>query len=144
MRDPDRGGFGGVPASAVCADGGAAGFSNRRGDFMKMRITVDGQQYDVNVEFLDAPPSYATPISGAQGSGAAPVSSDSLIECPIAGSVIEVLVKPGEVVRRNDPLFVIEALKVESKVVAPRDGVIAAVLVNIGDRVTAGQTLAHF
>ncbi len=111
---------------------------------MKMRITVDGQQFEVEVEFLDAPPSYASHGASGVVGAASTVSAEALIECPIAGSVIEVLAKAGDVVRRNDPLFVIEALKVESNVVAPRDGVLSAVLISIGDRVTAGQTLAHY
>lgn len=50
------------------------------------------------------------------------ISGDGDIGAPLQGKLIDVLVAPGDKVAKNDPLFVIEAMKMESTVVAPRDG----------------------
>ena len=47
------------------------------------------------------------------------------VGAPLQGKLIEVLVKKGDKVSKNDPLFIIEAMKMESTVVAPKDGEIA-------------------
>ena len=44
------------------------------------------------------------------------------IGAPLQGKLIEVLVDPGQKVTKNEPLFIIEAMKMESTVVAPNDG----------------------
>lgn len=69
------------------------------------------------------------------------VSSDDHIGSPLQGSLSQVLVKEGDQVSTNDPLFVIEAMKMESTITAPRDGVIKKIylsektLVDQDDRV---------
>lgn len=50
------------------------------------------------------------------------VDGEGDIGAPLQGKLIEVLVKPGQEVEKNEPLFVIEAMKMESTVVAPRKG----------------------
>ena len=50
------------------------------------------------------------------------ISGDGDVGAPLQGKLIEVLVSPGDKVSKNDPLFVIEAMKMESTVVAPKDG----------------------
>ncbi|MDZ7846910.1 MAG: biotin/lipoyl-containing protein [Owenweeksia sp.] len=44
------------------------------------------------------------------------------IGAPLQGKLIEVLAEVGQKVAKNDPLFVIEAMKMESTVVAPKEG----------------------
>lgn len=99
---------------------------------MRFRVTVEGRRYDVEVEPLD-------------DAGTAPASDHhGTVPCPIAGTVLEILVQPGDAVAAGQPLLVIEALKVESNVVSPHDGTVRAVLVNPGQRVTAGEALLRF
>ncbi len=50
------------------------------------------------------------------------VEDNGDIGAPLQGKLIEVLVSPGDEVAKNDPLFIIEAMKMESTVVAPMDG----------------------
>lgn len=57
----------------------------------------------------------------------------------VTGSVIAVLVRPGEVLRRGQPIVVIEAMKMESEVVAPAAGRVEEMLVTIGQQVAKGQ-----
>jgi 3-methylcrotonyl-CoA carboxylase alpha subunit len=60
---------------------------------------------------------------------------------PMPGHVLQVLIKPGERVRRGQPLMIIEAMKMEHTVVAPADGVVQAVHFASGDRVEEGVEL---
>ncbi|MCB9496766.1 MAG: urea carboxylase [Fibrobacteria bacterium] len=65
-----------------------------------------------------------------------PVRSD------MHGSVWKILVEPGSIVKAGDPLVVIEAMKMEMQVVAPRDGMVSAVLAKTGSPVATGDLLA--
>jgi 3-methylcrotonyl-CoA carboxylase alpha subunit len=60
---------------------------------------------------------------------------------PMPGHVLQVLVKPGERVRRGQSLMIIEAMKMEHTVVAPADGVVQAVHFASGERVEEGVEL---
>lgn len=66
------------------------------------------------------------------------------VESPIAGNVLEVLVKPGDVVAVNDTLIVLEAMKMESNVASPYAGTVSAVHVKPGDAVTSSDVLVTF
>lgn len=60
----------------------------------------------------------------------------------VTGSVWEVVAQPGARVAAGDVLLVIESMKMEIPVEAPRDGVVSAVLLAKGDAVTEGQAVA--
>ncbi|MGN8914417.1 pyruvate carboxylase [Anaerofustis butyriciformans] len=66
------------------------------------------------------------------------------IGSPIPGSVIKVNVGISEEVKKNQSVCVVEAMKMETEVVAPCDGVIKDVLVQELDNVKAGQLLIEF
>jgi len=57
--------------------------------------------------------------------------------------VVRVAVAPGQAVERHAVLVVLEAMKMQIPVTAPRAGQVRAVLVAEGDSVTAGQPLAE-
>jgi pyruvate carboxylase len=57
------------------------------------------------------------------------------VGAPLQGLLAKVLVKPGDVVKRNQPLFIIEAMKMESNVVANADGVVSQVHISDGTMV---------
>jgi 3-methylcrotonyl-CoA carboxylase alpha subunit len=57
------------------------------------------------------------------------------------GAVLEVLVNVGDEVEAGTPLVVMEAMKMEHRVMAPADGTVVAVHVEVGGRVQQGQTL---
>ncbi|HZZ87443.1 MAG TPA: carboxyl transferase domain-containing protein [Caulobacteraceae bacterium] len=68
---------------------------------------------------------------------------DAGVESPMAGSVIEVSVHPGAVVAAGDTLMVVTAMKMETAVTAPCDGVVAELAaVEVGGAVAAGQVVA--
>ena len=63
---------------------------------------------------------------------------------PIAGTVLEVKVKPGDKVAEGETLMVIEAMKMETAIAAPGAGTIKTVHVAAGDGVRENQPLVDF
>jgi 3-methylcrotonyl-CoA carboxylase alpha subunit len=57
------------------------------------------------------------------------------------GQVTKVLIGEGDIVQRGQPLIILEAMKMEIKIVAPHDGYVAKVLVKPGQVVERGQAL---
>jgi urea carboxylase len=64
-----------------------------------------------------------------------------LIEAEFAASVWQLNVEPGDEVAAGQPLLALEAMKMESRVHAPTDGVVAEILARPGDQVEAGTAL---
>lgn len=121
----------------------------------KLRITVEGKAYDVTVEVIEdsvaggqvAP--IARPVTSAS---TAPVSSTSqpaqpapagegVIVSPLSGKVVAVAATPGKRVVKGEELVTIEAMKMNTFVYAPSDGIVEEVLVAAGDAVEEGRAL---
>ncbi len=66
------------------------------------------------------------------------------IETRIPGKIMEVMVKAGEEVKKGQELFILEAMKMENRVFAPRDTKIKEVLVKQGDIISIGTKLLVF
>ena len=69
------------------------------------------------------------------------VAGLDVIEAPMPGLVKALDAAPGQVVREGDRLAVLEAMKMEHSLLAPRDGVVAEVLAEAGAQVEAGAAL---
>ena len=65
------------------------------------------------------------------------------VAAPMPGTVIRVLVAPGDPVEARQPLVVLEAMKMETPVVAPYDGTVSAVHVQESDAVAGGTLLVE-
>ena len=65
------------------------------------------------------------------------------VSSPILGTVFKITVKPGDTVRANREILILESMKMEHPVEAGVEGTIAAVLVTEGDTISAGQVLVH-
>lgn len=63
------------------------------------------------------------------------------IEAPMPGTILKVVVEVGQKVRKNEPLCVLEAMKMENEIVAADEGIIASINVAKGDTVETGQLL---
>ena len=63
------------------------------------------------------------------------------LAAPMSGTVIAVLVAPGDTVARGAPLLVLEAMKMEHTVAAPAAGIVSAVNYKAGDQVREGADL---
>jgi 3-methylcrotonyl-CoA carboxylase alpha subunit len=65
------------------------------------------------------------------------------LEAPMPGKVIAVKVTAGQAVRKGDELLVVEAMKMENAIRAPRDGTVRAVAAGVGDMVGPGTVLVE-
>jgi 3-methylcrotonyl-CoA carboxylase alpha subunit len=63
------------------------------------------------------------------------------LAAPMSGTVISVLVKPGDAVAKGAPLLILEAMKMEHTIAAPAAGTVSAVNYRIGDQVQEGADL---
>lgn len=129
---------------------------------MRLRITVEGVTYDVDVEVLDSAPHTIAPtaapiaapaVAAPAPAPAAPAPAPAAVPAPapaptaggdgqitevkslIAGNVMSIAVKAGDTVAADDTLLVLEAMKMESNVPAPTGGIVKEIFVNTGDAV---------
>ncbi len=63
------------------------------------------------------------------------------LRSPLPGTILEILCKAGDAVKRGQKLIVLEAMKMENAINADRDGVVKEVKVNKGDSVLEGADL---
>jgi len=128
---------------------------------MKLQISIDGQDYEVEVEVAeedylsqtqDNRPAPATatiqstvlrtpPKPGDSGSD---LDESKLCRSPLAGIVVRVPVVPEQHLEVDDLMVVLEAMKMETAVTAPVAGKLKAVNVVPGDSVKVNQILAEF
>lgn len=81
-------------------------------------------------------------IAAESASGsAAPAAAEREIRAPMTGRVVRVAAKAGDSVKARDPLVVLEAMKMEYRLTAPRDGVVESVSCGEGERVDLGRVL---
>ena len=131
---------------------------------MKLRITVHGVAYEVDVEVLDDPggllqvpaqgtaraaaPSPRPAVPPAQGPAAATVPAASAagdgIVAPLAGTVVKIHAEPGKSVTADEPLLVLEAMKMNTVISSDRAGVVKEIHVKEGETVRDGQLLVSF
>ncbi|HEX4305086.1 MAG TPA: acetyl-CoA carboxylase biotin carboxyl carrier protein subunit [Solirubrobacterales bacterium] len=66
---------------------------------------------------------------------------EASLEAPMPATVVQLRVEPGATVTAGETLVVLESMKMEISIAAPRDGEVAEVLVAAGDQVERGATL---
>lgn len=129
----------------------------------KLRITVGGKVYEVVVEVLEddeqyltgstlgVPPTAARParVAAAPGAASAPAQpigpgDPNSVRSPIAGTVQKVFVEAGQRVEEKVPVILLDAMKMDTYIYAPRSGEIAEVDVKPGDAVQVGQSLIRY
>ena len=117
-------------------------------------VQVNGTQYRVEIE--DAP-SGAAPAASApamcapapsQTSSPSPVSAPAAssgkgesVTSPLPGVIIEVSVTAGQAVKAGQKVAVLEAMKMENEIQAPKDGTVTAVHVSKGDSILEGADI---
>jgi biotin carboxyl carrier protein len=72
-----------------------------------------------------------------------PASGDGRIKAPIPGLVARVLVEQGQEVAAGQPVMVLEAMKMQNEITAPRAGVVATLLARPGQSVGLHELLAE-
>ncbi len=63
------------------------------------------------------------------------------IKAVIPGTVTEIVTKVGETVKQGDTLMIVEAMKMLNRIIAPMDGIVNAIYVSAGEKVTKGLVL---
>ncbi len=104
------------------------------------QVKVNGKAYTVEVAESGKLTNVQPAQSAADRAGATTRASDA-IPAVLAGTVFKVLVAPGAQVSEGQTLLVIEAMKMETEVSAPKSGAIAEVFVREGDSVAVGDPL---
>lgn len=125
----------------------------------KLRITVEGKTYEVEVEILGsriasvAPAAAPAPVASASVSAPvaapapapkkaapAPAGANDIV-CPLAAVVVAVNVKEGQQVKAGDLLVTLEAMKMNTPVNSPADGTVSKICVSAGQSVNEGEVL---
>ncbi|MBQ3138508.1 MAG: biotin/lipoyl-binding protein [Clostridia bacterium] len=128
---------------------------------MKYKVTLNGKTYEVEVEkskaiLLDeyealAPaPVAAAPVAAAPAAApatapapAAPVNlaAGETVAAPMPGNILRIDVNQGDTVKEGQLLVILEAMKMENEIVAPKDGTVAQVVTSKGAVVDTGAPL---
>ena len=124
---------------------------------MKYIIALNGKKYEVEVEKGQATAVYAgkaEPMTAQApaaepapqpAAAAAPAAQEGLgdpVKAPMPGTILDVRVSVGQTVKEGDIMFVLEAMKMENEVLAPKAGTVTSVLVSKGASVTSEMTVA--
>lgn len=108
-------------------------------------VDVEGSSYTVTVssggDLTGIVPVSAAASAAAPAVAAAPSGKEEFIDAPLAGNIVSIEVTPNQKVSAGDTILTLEAMKMETSVVASRDGTIASILVAQGDAVPVGKPL---
>ena len=130
---------------------------------MKYVATLNGKKYEVEIERVDE---YRPLDRGAQASAPAPIlaaapapkaapapapapapaaapaaAGGQTVEAPMPGKILDIKVKVGDAVGYGQCVIVMEAMKMETEIVAPAAGTVASINVSTGDSVETGAVL---
>ena len=124
---------------------------------MKYKVTLNNRVYEVEVEegsamlvdeYALAAPAAPAPVAPAApaaapapAAAAAPLAAGEAVKSPMPGNILKINVAQGQSVKEGDTLIVLEAMKMENDVVAPRDGTVAQIVVTKGAVVETGSPL---
>ena len=126
---------------------------------MKYKVTLNGRTYEVEVEhgkamLLDeyaaiapapvAAAPAAAPVAAAPAAApAAPAvtGAGEAVTAPMPGNILKVNVNVGDKVKEGQVLVVLEAMKMENEIMAPKDATVTQVVVSKGSTVDTGAPL---
>ncbi len=126
---------------------------------MKYKVTLNNRTYEVEVEagqamlideyeaYAPAPIAPAAPVAAAPAAAAAAdapavsVAAGEVVKSPMPGNILKINVSLGQKVNEGDALLILEAMKMENEVVAPKSGTIAQIIVSKGAVVETGAPL---
>ncbi|MDC0088492.1 sodium-extruding oxaloacetate decarboxylase subunit alpha [Porticoccaceae bacterium] len=107
-------------------------------------VEVEGVSYTVAVSNggdISAIAGAGVPAAAAGAGGAVPATGGDPVAAPLAGTVVKMLVQPGQQVSEGESIVILEAMKMETSVSAPKAGQIVEVRAKSGDSVTVGDVL---
>ena len=110
------------------------------------RIKMNGKTYEMEIELIEEgkpknnqpAPLVNRPV--VQEQVAVEINSNT-VTAPMPGSIIKVVAKPGDQVEKRDVILILEAMKMENEVCAPKTGKIKAIYVTEGQAVSIDAPL---
>lgn len=105
------------------------------------KLEVNGTYYKVEVEKQAAttktPVLRRTPISTPKNAHKIKKTNGNIfkVNAPLPGNILQVFVKVGDEVKKDDPLLLYEAMKMENKLLSEKSGIIKTIKVSPGDTV---------
>ncbi len=106
----------------------------------KYHITLNGKVYEVEIEEVSSTDQVAKQEI-KQDVAPTSIQNSESITAPMPGTIINVLVKEGQAVKKGQVVAILEAMKMENEIVAPVDGVVEAISVGKGQNVNLGDDL---
>ncbi len=104
----------------------------------KYEVKVNNNTYNVNIfNELDT-------LIKDMGFAIGSAKHVNTIKAPMPGLILDIHIKVGQKVVENDPLLILEAMKMENIISSPRDGLIKSISVENGDAVEKNQLLIEF
>lgn len=96
----------------------------------KYRVNVNGTDYEITLEEVTgaeaskpaAPAPQAAPAPAVAPAPAAASAGSEQIVSPMPGNILNVNVKVGDAVKKGQVLLILEAMKMENEIMAPKDG----------------------
>ena len=112
---------------------------------MKYKVTLNGRTYEVEVEhgqamLTDEYEAYAPAPAAAPAAPAATAAGEP-VNSPMPGTILRVEVAQGDAVKEGQLLLVLEAMKMENEILAPKDGTVAQIVAPKGTTVETGSPL---
>lgn len=109
-------------------------------------LEVNGTSYSVQLKEETKKTKTPTLVRRPASRGVEPVkvnpsSSKTKIIAPIPGVVLSLNIKEGDVIKENDQLLVLEAMKMENSIVSEKAGVVTALNVKVGQQVLQGEVM---
>ena len=104
-------------------------------------VTLNGKTYKVELEKEEAPAVAARPAAASAAPAAAHPAGVMTVKSPLPGSIVKVLVKAGQAVKKGDVLLTMESMKMENNVCAEADGTVKNVFVEPGKNVMQDDKL---
>ncbi|OQY19187.1 MAG: hypothetical protein B6I36_04900 [Desulfobacteraceae bacterium 4572_35.1] len=116
-------------------------------------VEVDGTSYQIVIDNIQqdqdnvAGPAQRT-LTGAAGTSKIsaataplPTNKNGSVCAPIPGSILAIHVKTGDTIQAGQPLYKMEAMKMENEINSHISGIVVAIHVSVGDAVSQGQEL---
>jgi len=104
----------------------------------RFRVVVNGKEEEIELfeerRAAETKEKVEAPVSAGKAEGGE-------VKAEMSGSVVRILVKEGEAVKKGQPVLILEAMKMENEVVSPADGIVESIEVREGDKVQAGDVL---
>lgn len=112
---------------------------------MKYVVTLNGKNYEVEVEETDAVITAVTdaaPAAPAPAAAPAAAADGQKVLSPMPGTILSVNVSVGSAVKAGEVILILEAMKMENEIVAPCDGTVKQLAVQKGSTVATDALLA--